>query len=261
MSVLAKIFATKADEVAAAKRAVPPNELERMAADAPAPRGFTRALQRAEGLALIAEVKRASPSMGLIRADFDPVAIAQTYVEAGAAAISVLTDVPYFQGSPDYLRQIRAAVPVPCLRKDFIADPYQVWEARAWGADAVLLIAAWLDDAALRDLRELAESLGMDALVEVHTAEETMAAISSGASLIGVNNRNLADFSTDLATSERLIPLITPYGLAVSESALASRADLDRVEAAGAKAVLIGTTFTAAPDIAAKVRQVMRGPA
>jgi indole-3-glycerol phosphate synthase len=261
VSVLAKIFATKAEEVAAARQAVPLAELERLAAAAPSPRGFTRSLQRADGLALIAEVKRASPSMGLIRADFDPVAIAREYVQAGAHAISVLTDVPYFQGAPEYLRQVRGAVVAPCLRKDFIADPYQVWEARAWGADAVLLIAAWLDESALRDLRELAESLGMDALVEVHTTEETMSAIASGASLIGVNNRNLADFSTDLATSEQLIPLISPYALAVSESALATRADLDRVEAAGAKAVLIGTTFTAADDIGAKVREVMRGRA
>jgi len=257
LSVLDKIFAHKATEVAAAKALVSQSEIEALAAQASAPRGFLRALRSSEGLALIAEVKKASPSKGLIRPDFDPVAIAQAYARAGASCLSVLTDVDYFQGSPENLKLAREASGLPCLRKDFLNDPYQIYEARAWGADAVLLIVASLDDAQLSDLHSLAVSLGMDVLVEVHDDLETERALRLGAPLIGVNNRNLADFKTTLEISDRLIPLIAPHALAVSESALETRADLDRVEKAGAKAVLIGTTFCASPDIEAKVREVM----
>jgi indole-3-glycerol phosphate synthase len=202
-------------------------------------------------------VKKASPSKGVIRADFDPEAIAAAYARAGAAALSVLTDVPHFQGSPAYLKIAREASGLPVLRKDFLYDPYQVLEARAWGADAVLLIVAALEDAQLRDLQAFAHELGMDALVEVHTAEETERALAAGCPLIGVNNRDLGDFRTSLEISDRLLPRIAPHALAVSESALETRADLDRVRAAGARAVLIGTTFCAAPDIEGKVREVM----
>lgn len=261
MSVLDKIFAHKATEVAAAKALVSQSEIEALAAHAPSPRPFLRALRKAEGLALIAEVKKASPSKGLIRPDFDPAAIAQAYERAGASCLSVLTDVHYFQGSPENLKLAREASGLPCLRKDFLNDPYQIYEARAWGADAVLLIVASLDDAQLADLHALAVSLGMDVLVEVHDDIETDRALKLGAPLIGVNNRNLADFKTTLEISDRLIPRIAPYALAVSESALETRADLNRVEKAGAKAVLIGTTFCATPDIEAKVREVMGGKA
>ena len=257
MSVLDRIFARKAEEVAIAKSRVPLADLKKMAADSEPPRGFKKALQEAPGLALIAEVKKASPSKGVIRADFDAVEIAKTYEGAGAQCLSVLTDEHYFQGSAENLQRARAAVSLPCLRKDFLNDPYQVYEARAWGADALLLIVASLEVGQLRDLQALAKELGMDALVEVHTEEESERALGAKAQMIGVNNRNLSDFTTSLSTSERLIPMIAPHALAVSESALETRADLDRVEAAGAKAALIGTTFCAAPDIESKVKEVM----
>jgi indole-3-glycerol phosphate synthase len=258
MSVLDKIFAHKAEEVAAAKSAVGLAALEATARAAGAPRGFLSALRSAPGgLALIAEVKKASPSKGLIRPDFDPVVIARAYARAGASALSVLTDERFFQGSAENLRLAREASGLPCLRKDFLNDPYQIYEARAWGADAVLLIVAALDDSQLRDLHALAVELEMDVLVEVHSDSETDRALALGAPLIGVNNRDLSDFHTSLEISDRLLPRIAPHALAVSESALETRADLDRVQAAGAKAVLIGTTFCASPDIEAKVREVM----
>lgn len=257
MSVLDRIFARKHEEVAAAKARLSAADLKHMAADAAAPRGFLRALMRPDGLALIAEVKKASPSKGLIRPDFDPVEIARTYEAAGADALSVLTDEHYFQGSAENLRLAKTHTNLPILRKDFVDDPYQVLEARAWGADAVLLIVAALEDGQLRDLHGQIEALGMNALVEVHSEEEVQRALELGANLIGVNNRNLANFETDVAISERLLPMIAPLALAVSESALETRADLDRVEAAGARAVLIGTTFCASQDVAAKVHEVM----
>jgi len=257
MSVLEKIFATKREEVEAAKTKIPLSELEALAKLAPPTRGFKSALQNFDGLALIAEVKKASPSQGIIRADFDPVEIAKTYEGAGAQCLSILTDTPYFQGSPEFLTAARTAVGLPCLRKDFLYDPYQIYEARAWHADAVLLIAASLSTEQMRELRELAELLGMDALVEVHNEPEVESALASGASLIGVNNRDLSTFETDLSISESLLPLITPHATAVSESALETHADLARMAAAGAKAVLIGTTFTRSPDIAGKVSEVL----
>ncbi|AIE88043.1 indole-3-glycerol phosphate synthase TrpC [Fimbriimonas ginsengisoli] len=262
MSVLERIFARKAEEVAAAKSSVPPAEIERQARAAHPTRGFLNALKHpAADLALIAEVKKASPSKGLIRPNFDVTEIARSYARAGATALSVLTDEHYFQGSPSYLRLAKEASGLPCLRKDFLNDPYQVYEARAWGADAILLIVAALSDGQLRDLHALATDLEMDVLVEVHTDDEADRALKLGAPLIGVNNRDLSDFHTTLVTSDRLLPRIAPHALAVSESALETRADLDRVKSAGAGAVLIGTTFCAAPDIEAKVREVMVGQA
>ncbi|RYG47541.1 indole-3-glycerol phosphate synthase TrpC, partial [bacterium] len=212
-------------------------------------------------LGLIAEVKKASPSKGVIRADFDPIEIALAYERAGADCLSVLTDREYFQGAPEYLTRCRTATRLPVLRKDFIADPYQVAEARAWGADAVLLIAAYLSDAQLEDLEADIRSYGMDALVEVHTEEEALRIVDLVPGLIGINNRDLATFETSLETTERIAPLVSPFALTVSESALRHRADLDRVKAAGARAVLIGETFTAAQDIESKVREVMEGAA
>jgi indole-3-glycerol phosphate synthase len=261
---LAEILAHKHVEVAGARARVPRAELDAQIRDLPPCRGFVRALQAGpEPLSLIAEVKKASPSQGLIRADFDPVAIATAYDRAGASCLSVLTDVRFFQGSPENLRRVRGALSLPILRKDFTIDSYQIAEARTWGADAVLLIMAALSDAQISDFQSEAHTLGLDVLIEVHDDDETERALrllsqsDPAKTIIGVNNRNLATFETDLSTSERLIPLIAPYCLAVSESALATSDDLLRVAQAGARAVLIGTTFCGARDVEAKVREVM----
>lgn len=260
MSRLAQIFDFKRREVEGARARVPLADLKDQAADAPASRGFRSALVagwQKKGLALIAEVKKASPSMGTIRADFDPVAVAQAYERAGADCLSVLTDVEFFQGSPQNLVAARQAVSLPLLRKDFLFDEYQVYEARAWGADAILLIVAGLEQSAIRDLSALAKGMGMDVLVEVHSEAEAEVALALDCDLVGVNNRDLATFETDLGVSEAVLPLFGKAVVRVSESALGSRADLDRVQAAGAQAVLIGTTFCAAPSIEKKVREVM----
>lgn len=261
MSVLEKIFAKKHAEVAEAKARIPLPQLEDRALAMPTPRSLVVALRQSpDDVALIAEVKKASPSKGLIRPNFDVHEIARAYTEAGAAAMSVLTDVPHFQGSPENIRLAREVSPLPILRKDFIDDEYQVVEARAWGADAILLIVAALDDVQLRDLHTFANGHGMDVLVEVHTEAEAERALKLDCPLIGVNNRDLSDFRTSLEISDRILPLIAPHAVAVSESALESRADLDRVRDAGARAVLIGTSFCAAPDIRAKVEEVMGRP-
>lgn len=258
MDALARILATKAEEIAAAKATTPLAELRAQVRDAAPVRPFAAALARSSHpVSLIAEVKKASPSRGLIRSDFDAEAIARAYELAGADALSILTDSNYFQGSADNLRRARGATRLPCLRKDFIVDAYQVYEARAWGADAVLLIVAALDRHLLEGLRGLAEELGMDALVEVHREEELDAALAAEATIIGVNNRDLGDFKTDLANAERLIPMIEGRALAVAESAIENHVDVSRMEAVGARSVLIGTTFCAAPDLGAKVREVM----
>jgi indole-3-glycerol phosphate synthase len=257
MSVLDRIFEGKKLEVAEARGRVPITELRELIEAVSAPRGFRAKLIQAKGLALIAEVKKASPSKGLIRFDFDPVEVATAYESAGAQCLSVLTDVPNFQGSLENLKLARNATGLPCLRKDFIYDPYQVLEARAWGADAILLIASMLERGQLLDLRDQAKGLGMDVLVEVHDEYETEIALELLCDLIGVNNRDLKTFSTDLGISMKLIPMIAPHAVAVSESALETRQDLDEVEAAGAKAVLIGTAFCASKDIRAKVLEVM----
>jgi indole-3-glycerol phosphate synthase len=205
---------------------------------------------------LIAEVKRASPSQGLFRADLDPIAQASTYAAAGAAAVSVLTDARYFHGSLDDLVLVRRAVPVPVLRKEFIVDEYQLWEAREAGADAVLLIVAALDDAVLRDLLGAAKGAGLATLVEVHTAAELDRALRLGAPVIGINNRDLQTLTTTLAPSLALLPQIPPGPIAVSESGLRTGADVAQVVAAGAHAVLVGETLLRAEDVAAKVREL-----
>ena len=258
MSVLEKIFATKRDEVAYAKSRVSVSQLRDIISEQEAPRGFLSALTNADGLGLIAEVKKASPSQGLIRPNFDPVQVARAYESVGAHALSVLTDEPYFQGSPENLKLAKRATRLPCLRKDFVDDPYQVYEARSWGADAVLLIVASLSASQLEDLRALIESLGMDALVEIHSAQEAELALRLKCPLIGVNNRDLSTFKTSLSISEELLPGIVASGaIGISESALESKHDLDRVEKAGARAVLIGTSFCSSPDIPSKVKEVM----
>jgi len=209
-------------------------------------------------VALIAEVKKASPSAGVICPNFDPVSIARAYEQAGASAISVLTDREFFQGDIEYLRQIREAVKLPLLRKDFIIEELQIHEAAAYGADAVLLIVAILDDRQLREFRLVAEHLNMAALVEIHDELELDRAIASGAHLVGINNRNLKDFSVSLATTERLAAALRgPDNIIVAESGIHTRADVERVAAAGAKAILVGESLIRSGDIAAKVKELL----
>jgi len=212
------------------------------------PRGFHRALVDCPGVAIIAEAKKASPSKGIIQPDFDPVRIARNYKAGGAHAISVLTDIDFFQGSINYIPLVREAVDLPVLRKDFIIDPLQIREASLYGSDAILLIAAILDTARLRDYRLAAEELGMDVLVEVHDEAELESALVAGSRLIGVNNRNLNDFTVDLETTFRLQRLIPPEIPVVSESGISSREDMMRLREAGVKAVLIGESLMRSSD-------------
>lgn len=259
--ILDRILATKVEEVAAASRARPLSELQRQILDCPPTRGFAQTLRSRAliGTAIIAEVKKGSPSKGVIREDFDPLVIASSYQAAGAACLSILTDEQYFFGALDFLRQIRIAVELPLLRKDFIIDPYQVYEAREAGADAILLIAAALDDPSLRELAGLAAELRLDSLLEVHDETELERALELPVDLIGINNRNLQTFHTDLAVTEQLAPRISPRQLAVAESGIHSRADIDRLQAAGAGAFLIGESLMREPDIEAKLRSLLDG--
>jgi indole-3-glycerol phosphate synthase len=258
MGVLDEIVAHKRSELAALKAARPLGDLIAACRGLAPALDFAAALRPAAGerVRLIAEVKRASPSQGLFRGDLDPVAQASTYAQAGAAAVSVLTDARYFHGSLDDLIRVREAVLVPVLRKEFIVDEYQLWEARAAGADAALLIVAALEDAALRDLLHAAKAAGLATLVEVHTAHELDRALRLDAPVIGVNNRDLQTLTTSLAPSLALLPQIPPGPLAVSESGLGSGADVAQVVAAGAHAVLVGETLLRAADVAAKVREL-----
>jgi indole-3-glycerol phosphate synthase len=256
-SVLDKIVATKWREIAAAKAAVPEARLRELAATAPPPRDFFSPLAKPGPIRLIAEVKKASPSAGVIRADFDPVAIAETYERHGATCLSVLTDREFFQGSLDYLRDVRGQVEIPVLRKDFILDPYQVYEARAAGADAVLLIAECLDDQSLTGLHETIRRLGMTPLVELYDPENLQRVFDAGATLIGVNNRDLRSFVTDLEHTLRLRQRVPDQCVLVSESGIRSRADVERLEAAGVDAILVGETLMASPDIGMAVDHLL----
>lgn len=260
MNILEKIESVKRREIAEALAREPLDELLARCRDLPPARGFVRALREGPRPALIAEVKKASPSAGVIRGEFDPVAIAQAYERAGANCLSVLTDQEFFQGSDEYLREVRAAVGLPILRKDFTLHPIQVLTARLIGADAILLIVRMLPPELYRELAGTAREHGLDVLVEVHNEEETRFAVQEGADLIGVNNRDLDTFTTDLATTEKLLPLIPAATTRVSESALYTREDVIRVREAGADAVLIGTAFCGSTDIDAKVREVMPWP-
>jgi len=251
--ILAEIVAHKRQEIAAARASVPEAELRARAAAAPSPRNFFNALATAGPVALIAEVKRASPSAGLIRADFDPVAIARTYAAHGATCISVLTDEKFFQGSLDDLRRVREAVAIPVLRKDFILDEYQLLEARAAGADAVLLIAECLDDCQLRGLHNRAVELGMTPLVELYDPSNLERVFDAGATLIGVNNRDLRTFKTDLDHVIRLRPRIPDACLLVAESGIHTAADVARLRAAGIDAMLVGESLMRSADIGAAV--------
>jgi indole-3-glycerol phosphate synthase len=255
-SILDRIVAYKRQEIAAARQRVPEAQLEERIRRMSPPRDFRAALERARGVAIIAEVKKASPSAGLLRADFDPVAIARVYEHNGTACISVLTDEPSFQGHLDYLTAVRAAVSPPLLRKDFILDRYQLLEARAAGADAVLLIAEILDAATLpRLLREAAE-LGLQSLVELYDRDNLARVLDSGARLVGINNRDLRTFQTRLEHTLDLIASLPPDVCLVSESGIRTRADVERLQAAGVRAVLIGETFMRATDIGAKLREL-----
>ena len=256
-SILEKIVATKRAEIAACKAARPESALRRALDEAPAVRDFLAALAADGPIKLIAEVKKASPSRGVIRSDFQPLEIARTYEQHGATCLSVLTDVSYFQGSLDYLRDIRRAVSIPVLRKDFLIDHYQLVEARAAGADAVLLIAECLDDRQLRDLHAAARDLGMTALVEFYQPENLPRILDVGATLIGINNRDLRTFQVDLEHTIRMRERIPKECLVVGESGIRSRDDLMRLEKAGVNAVLVGESLMAQPDIGAAVRQLL----
>ena len=256
-TILDRIVADKREELTAAKAATPLAEMRRAAGSAPAVRPFGAALTGAR-VALIAEVKKASPSRGLLRADFDSVSLATEYRDAGAAAISVLTDEKHFQGSLSHLRSVREALPdgPPLLRKDFLFEEYQLYEARSSGADAVLLITAILETSVLQSLIALASSLAMDVLVEVHDEQELERAVAAGGKIIGINNRDLRTFDVDLATTERLAPL-APAGITiVAESGVFLREDVRRLEACGVHAVLIGEALVTAPDAGAKIREL-----
>jgi indole-3-glycerol phosphate synthase len=255
-TILDEIMASKRREVAERRAEVSEAELERRLPTAPVVRDFRKALE-AGGIRVIAEVKKASPSAGVIRADFDPVAIAQVYEAHGAACISVLTDAPYFQGRLEYLSQIRARVQPPVLRKDFIFDRYQLLEARAAGADAILLIAEVLTDAELAGLLRATESLGMQALVELHDAGNLSRVLDSGARLIGINNRDLRAFVTRLDHTLELAARVPLGCCLVSESGIRTRADVLRLEAAGVRAILVGETIMAAADIGAKLDELL----
>ncbi len=278
MSILDDIVATKRREIAAAKERVPLAELQAVVATAPGVRDFFAALakrgdslresrqlaervdhlgERVGHVALITEVKKASPSKGVIRAEFDPVAIATIYQRHGADCLSVLTDEPYFQGSLEHLRRVRQAVSIPVLRKDFILDSYQLFEARAAGADAVLLIAECLDDCHLRKLHNEAIELGMTPLVELYEAENLPRVLEAGATLIGINNRDLRTFQTDLEHTLRLCEQVPDHCLLVSESGITTHADVRRLAAAGVDAMLVGESLMREPDIGAAVDRLL----